>query len=249
MDLLPLHIEYLLTRHDCVIVPGIGAFIATETEASIDFDRGLISPRRREISFNGSVVTDDGLLSHSIARSEHVSYEEAHRLLSSLTEKMKSDLNNEGEASVGLVGKLIRDQEGFLNFKPRISSVIADIYPDAKIEAINAQAADIEERECETTVDVEADGKAENDGMRTIMVAPDRYVFTVSKRAVHVAAMLIMVFTVCLSLMIPMNLDNEQKASVISIEDFFRRPVSIDHQESAPSPIDTITPGDVEAIQ
>ncbi|MDE6547663.1 MAG: SPOR domain-containing protein, partial [Muribaculaceae bacterium] len=47
MDILPLHIEYLLTRHDCVIVPGIGAFIATETEAFIDLENGVIRPRRR----------------------------------------------------------------------------------------------------------------------------------------------------------------------------------------------------------
>ena len=61
--------------------------------------------------------------------------------------------------------------------------------------------------------------------MRTIMVRADRYVFTISKRAVHAAAMLVAVLTIGLSLIVPINHDNEQKASVISIEDFFHHSV------------------------
>lgn len=225
MDLIPLHIEYLLTRHDCVIMPGIGAFIAAETEATIDFDRGIIVPRRRAITFNGSVVTDDGLLSHSIARSEHLPYEEAHKILLALTERMKEDLQQEGEVSIGMVGKLVKDAEGFINFEPRKSDIESDIFPQASISMHkNSFDVAVDYEESEKAFD-NADDCLKNDGMRTIRVAPDKYVFTVSKRAVHAAAMLITIFTICLSLMIPINHDNEQKASVISIEDFFQRVV------------------------
>ncbi|MDE5997600.1 MAG: hypothetical protein K2G77_05230, partial [Muribaculaceae bacterium] len=72
----------------------------------------------------------------------------------------------------------------------------------------------------------EAENKEnKTEGMRTIHVPADRYVFTISKRAVHAAAMLITILTIGLSLMIPINHDNEQKASVISIEGFFHHKV------------------------
>ncbi len=224
MDILPLHIEYLLTRHDCVIVPGIGAFIATETEAFIDLENGVIRPRRREISFNSSVVTDDGLLAHSIARHEGLSYEEARRTLSSLIERMTADLNGEGEVSVGMIGRLLKDSEGLINFQPRRSTVESDLYPEIKLNEKRIESADNSQVETEWVEEPEA----EDENVRIIKVPADRYVFTISKRAVHAAAMLITIITIGLSLMIPINHDNEQKASVISIEGFFHHKVNVE---------------------
>jgi hypothetical protein len=56
------HIEYLVSRHDCVVVPGWGAFIAQYEPARIDAESGLIVPPSRAISFNQSVMHNDGLL-------------------------------------------------------------------------------------------------------------------------------------------------------------------------------------------
>ena len=219
MDILPLHIEYLLTRHDCVIVPGLGAFIATEHEAYIDFERGVIRPRRREISFNSSVVTDDGLLSHSIARREGIPYEDARRLVTALAGRMEADLCNEGEVSLGMTGRLVKDAEGLISFQPRRSAILCDILHEVKLEK-REYPADF------TVEDTPAATKEQTlgeDRMRTIRVKADRYVFTVSKRAVHAAAMLVTILAIGLSLLLPINHDNEQKASVVSFDDFFRR--------------------------
>lgn len=214
METLPLHIEYLLTRHDCVIVPGIGAFIATETEPYVDFEKGVFVPRRREISFNGSVVTDDGLLAHSIGRRERLSYEDAHRMLSAMTEKMRADLREEGEISLGMTGRLVMNADGLITFQPRRSRIKEDIYADICLKPEPApQAAE----------QIEAETEAPADGLRTVLVAADRYVFTVSKRAVHAAAMLIMVLTIGISLLVPINHNNQQKASVISFDELFHR--------------------------
>ena len=222
MDILPLHIEYLLTRHDCVIVPGLGAFIATEREAYIDFERGVIRPRRREISFNSSVVTDDGLLSHSIARREGLTYEDARRLVAALTERLDAELRSEGEVSLGMTGRLVMDAEGLISFQPRRSAIISDILHDARLD----EKADLREAEANETHSAEAEASGvDDDGMRTIRVRADRYVFTVSKRAVHAAAMFVTILTIGLSLLLPINHDNEQKASVISFEEMFRRAV------------------------
>lgn len=220
MDILPLHIEYLLSRHDCVIVPGLGAFIATETEAHIDLEAGIIRPRRRDIGFNSSVVTDDGLLTHSIARRQGLPYEEARRMVGHLAEKMSADLEEEGEVSLGMIGRLVKDSEGLVSFQPRLSSARSDIMPELML----VQSATAADTGLQAT-DFDVKPTEEEDGMRIIRVSPDRYVFTVSKRAVHAAAMLVAVLTIGLSLLVPINHDNEQKASVISLDEFFRRPV------------------------
>lgn len=233
MEILPLHIEYLLTRHDCVIVPGIGALIATDTEARIDIENGKVYPHRREISFNRNVSTDDGLLSHSIARREGLSYEDAHRLMNSLIAKMKIDLHTEGEVSLGMTGRMLKDEEGLISFEPRRKPGLSDIYRE---EALQDATARITENQKE--IAGESNGAEESeDGMRTIRVSRDRYVFTVSKRAVHAAAMLITILTVGLSLLVPINVNNEQKASVISIDEFFRRELNVE----SPAISDTAT--------
>lgn len=218
MESLQLNIEYLLTRHDCVIVPGIGAFIASETEAHIDTEKGIITPRRREISFNSSVVSDDGLLSHSIARRNHLSFEDAHRQLTAMTEKLRGDLHQEGEVSLGMVGKLLMDSEGYISFRPRRSRIQSDIMPDIRLISNAEESAKVEPSE--------ATGrqlKAENWQPTT----DDYYVFRIHKKVAHAAAMLVMVLTVGLSLMIPINHDNQQKASVVPIPEIISIPESL----------------------
>lgn len=207
METLQLHIEYLLTRHDCVIVPGIGAFIASESEATIDFEKGTITPRRRNISFNGSVVTDDGLLSHSIARREHTSYEEAHREVAVMTDKLLNDLREEGEISLGMIGKLEMDSEGLITFRPRASRILSDIYPEATLFTPDCATA-------------EYAAGTDDCGIASERNDSDYYIIRINKRVAHAAAMLIMVLTVCISLLVPINHDNEQKASVVPLPSF-----------------------------
>lgn len=216
MDRLPLHIEYLLTRHDCVILPGIGAFIATETEACLDRARATVSARKREISFNGSVVTDDGLLSHSIARRERLCYEEAHRLLDILTSRMRRELEAEGETSIGRVGKLIRGVDGAISFSPRRQILDSEIRRDLTVsnKQPKSEAPIVEVGPLRPTPAVASEG--------------DRYVFSVSKRLVHAAAAIALILTVCLSVLVPSGHVEEQRASVMPIEDFLRRPLVIE---------------------
>lgn len=214
MESLQLHIEYLLTRHDCVIVPGIGAFIATETEARIDFENGTITPRRREISFNSSVVSDDGLLSHSIARRNHISFEDAHRQLLAMTEKLRGDLQQEGEVSLGMVGKLLMDSEGYISFRPRWSRIQSDILPEIRLIDNNQEESGKEKAEMTKFSYATTDNS-------------DYYVFRIHKKVAHAAAMLVMVLTVGLSLLIPINHDNQQKASVVPIPEIISIPESL----------------------
>ena len=71
------HIEYLTHKHDCVIVPGFGAFISRNSCVKYN---GMISAINRNISFNASVDYNDGLLISSLMRREQISDEIAKNI-------------------------------------------------------------------------------------------------------------------------------------------------------------------------
>ena len=75
------HIEYLLTRHDCVVIPGWGAFIANYDTASYDDSRKLMERPHRTIGFNANVNHNDGLLAQSLMRREGLTFDEAMRFI------------------------------------------------------------------------------------------------------------------------------------------------------------------------
>ena len=60
------HIELLLLEHDCVIVPGLGGFIANHMEAHYDQegDRTFLPPYRTVV-YNQQLQINDGLLVQS----------------------------------------------------------------------------------------------------------------------------------------------------------------------------------------
>lgn len=112
------HIEYLLLRHDCVIMPGIGAFINVYKPAAYDAETHRMLPTRREIIFNGSLKTDDGLLANSYARKEDISHREGSERLGRSLMAVANALNTDGEVTFGRLGTLTKGEEGNLFFHP-----------------------------------------------------------------------------------------------------------------------------------
>ena len=68
------HIEQaigdLLLRHNCVIVPAFGGFVAEQLSAKIDYDKGVMTPPRKALLFNKQLVSNDGLLINEFSRSK-----------------------------------------------------------------------------------------------------------------------------------------------------------------------------------
>lgn len=121
MLILSQHIEYLISRHDCVILPGIGAFIAVSRAAELDSENGSIIPPRRIISYNPAVVNDDGLLAHSIARKERTSFEEGRRKLEFKLNELRQYLSQHGKCAFGKIGTLSMESDGRLTFLPAMT--------------------------------------------------------------------------------------------------------------------------------
>lgn len=59
------HIEILLLENDCVIVPGLGGFVAHHAEASYDENDALFLPPYRTLGFNPVLQMNDSLLVQS----------------------------------------------------------------------------------------------------------------------------------------------------------------------------------------
>ncbi|MDE7396916.1 MAG: hypothetical protein K2M98_04235 [Muribaculum sp.] len=108
------HIEYLLMKHDCVGVPGIGAFVAQYIPAEIDRESGRVYPPRRVFSFNRDINHDDGLLCASVARKRRVSYDIASEIVESEIRALRVQLDMAGEVSLGKVGTLKKTRSGEL---------------------------------------------------------------------------------------------------------------------------------------
>lgn len=117
MQNISLHIEYLLRTHDCVILPGIGAFLRTR-RAALFHEDGSIEPPCVQICFNSSIVASDGLLAHSVGRRNKISFEEAAVMVSNAAEQCRNALSTTGEVAIGKLGLLTADNEGRISFRP-----------------------------------------------------------------------------------------------------------------------------------
>ena len=106
------HIEYLISEHDCVVVPGLGAFIAQYTHATIDMENGTILPPKRIVSYNSAVCHNDGLLANSIEKREGVGYDAALKAIEAAVNSIKSELNAGNPVAFGAIGELSLNTDG-----------------------------------------------------------------------------------------------------------------------------------------
>lgn len=112
------HIEYLTQKHDCVIVPGFGAFIS---QYSCKKENGVISALSRSISFNASVDYNDGLLMNSLVRREQIGSEVAKNAINEYVCCIRTQLKHEGEIPIGRLGYFKYVNEDVLEFNPFVS--------------------------------------------------------------------------------------------------------------------------------
>ena len=118
MNSLSGHIEYLIRRNDCVIVPGWGAFVANYQPAHISADNCSILPPSRSIGFNPALTHNDGLIASSIVRQAGVSYDNAVETISREVNTIRHQLEHDGEIAIGRLGIFRKNDEGTSTFEP-----------------------------------------------------------------------------------------------------------------------------------
>ena len=122
------HIEILLLDNDCVIVPGLGGFIAYHTDARYDAESASFLPPTRIAGFNPKLSMNDNLLAQSYVETYDISYPEAVKKISSEADALKSELERNGFYEISGVGTLkVNDEKGY-DFEPFEAGLLTPDY-------------------------------------------------------------------------------------------------------------------------
>lgn len=118
------HIEILLLSNDCVIVPGLGGFMAHHVDARYDMEDAMFLPPLRTIGFNPQLKLNDHLLVQSYIEANDISYPEALRCIECEVEELKQHLETQGEYELNGIGTLQLNEEGKIEFSPCEAGVL-----------------------------------------------------------------------------------------------------------------------------
>lgn len=112
------HLEQALYIQECVLVPGVGAFLRHNAPASMDLSKGLIYPGHCSLSFNTAIQQSDGYLANRYAMAYGMSYRRATALLEGDVKDLREALKKNGLVQLGVIGRLTQDPRGRISFLP-----------------------------------------------------------------------------------------------------------------------------------
>ena len=146
------HIEILLLDNDCVIVPGLGGFIAYHTDARYDAESALFLPPTRIAGFNPKLSMNDNLLAQSYVEAYDLSYPEAVKRIAAEADELKSELERNGYYEITGVGTLRVNNEGGYDFEPFEAGLLTpDFYGLGCFEAVSLVNESLQKAAEETT--------------------------------------------------------------------------------------------------
>lgn len=123
------HIESLLLKHDCVIIPDLGGFITQYVPARRVVDEQILLPPYRSVGFNQQLTLNDGLLVQSYMQTYDTNYPETVKLINEAVSELKQTLLEKGEYNLAGIGCLKLGIGGQYNFTPCEAGVISpDLY-------------------------------------------------------------------------------------------------------------------------
>lgn len=113
------HIEILLLENDCVIVPGLGGFIAHNRPAVFCNETNEFYPPLRTIGFNPQLIMNDGLLVQSYMQAYNTDFPDATRKIEKIVDQLKEEIYQQGQVELGHIGTLYYNVRGVYEFEPR----------------------------------------------------------------------------------------------------------------------------------
>lgn len=112
------YISELLYTNDCVIIPGLGGFVANTRSAFLNPAQHTFSPPTKKIAFNASLRVNDGLLAHYVSRNGGVSYQEAVNAIQLYVDDVFRLLAIGEKIEIQNVGSISLDLEQHIQFEP-----------------------------------------------------------------------------------------------------------------------------------
>lgn len=138
------HIEILLLDNDCVIVPGLGGFMAHHVEARYDERGNMFLPPLRTLGFNPKLDMNDSLLAQSYVEAYDISYPEALNRIDADVDEIRRTLETEGRYELDNIGVLYLNADGNYEFEPCESGVLTPEYyglSEVEIDSVVADGA------------------------------------------------------------------------------------------------------------
>jgi hypothetical protein len=148
------HISQLLYRHQCVTVPGFGAFLTEVQSAYLYAPTHSFYPPKKVISFNSQLKNNDGLLANHIAESEKITYENAVHAIESEVVIWKTTLQGTGYFGLKNIGEIALNAENnllftpadSLNYLPEAFGLSSFVSPRVLREELKKEVAALEEK-------------------------------------------------------------------------------------------------------
>lgn len=114
MDRIIEHIERLLLRHDCVIIPDFGGFVLQSVPSVYVGDEHSFTPARKEIVFNPTLTHNDGLLAESYMQQYTVDFKKSLHLIREDISLIKETIDDDSEFQFGRVGFFMKEGDHIL---------------------------------------------------------------------------------------------------------------------------------------
>ena len=124
MDRIIEHIERLLLRHDCVIIPDFGGFVLQSASAVYMKEEHSFTPVRKEIVFNPTLTHNDGLLTESYMQNYSLGFDKAQQLVRKDVAGMKNVLAGKSELQLGSIGVIAMENERLVFMPAKSSDVL-----------------------------------------------------------------------------------------------------------------------------
>ena len=118
---LEFYITDLLFRHDYVIVPELGAFVAQSYPAELEPSTRMFRPGRKQLAFNSGMRRSDGLLIDYVSRTNAWSYERATQELKKAVRQWRNELAQGKKIRLEYIGQLYTE-DGNIQFLPSLES-------------------------------------------------------------------------------------------------------------------------------
>lgn len=112
------HIVKLLHDHSCVIVPGFGGFVTNYQPAKVHPTSFIFNSPSKSVAFNVKLTSNDGLLTHAIARDESISQADAEEMIKKFVTQINIAVYDHKPVKLTGIGRITIDVENNIQFLP-----------------------------------------------------------------------------------------------------------------------------------
>ena len=112
-------IAELLFKHDCVIVPNFGGFVARNYSSNFNKGSNVLYPQSKHILFNKNLIHNDGLLIFALMQKKDMPVVDATKQIEDYKEYVQSLLSAKKRFELDNIGLLYIDSENTLRFEAK----------------------------------------------------------------------------------------------------------------------------------